>query len=290
MRTKAPVVWLALLIVAVMAGMFTPAAWAATPYQHYVALGDSYAAISDLTRLHGPPGCFQSTNNYPSQVGSILGVRSFTDASCSSATTAHMTTAQFTGLGTNPPQFDRLTADTDLVTVTIGANDLDLLSILGLCAALSATDPLGNPCQRHYTSGGTDQIATRIAQAEPKISAVLQGIHQRAPKAKIVVVGYLPLLPASKGCWPLVPAAAGDVPYAHAIQTKLNNVLDTEAAAHGAIAVDPSTILGHDSCELPGTRWVEPVIPASPTTPFHPNAIGANNIAQTVAAAIRRGL
>jgi lysophospholipase L1-like esterase len=282
MRTKTPVVWLVLLILAVT---FASPAAAATPanFQHYVALGDSYAAIADLTRLHGTPGCFRSTNNYPSRVAASLGLSSFTDASCSSATTANMTTAQFTGLGTNPPQFDSLTADTDLVTVTIGANDLDFLTILGTCATLSVTQPLGNPCQQYYTSGGTDQIAARIDQTAPKISVVLQGIRQHAPKATIIVVGYLPLLPATKGCWPAVPVAAGDAPYAHAIQTKLNNVLATQAAAHGATAVDPSPITGHDSCKLPGTRWVEPVIPASPTTPFHPNTTGAQNIAQLVA-------
>ncbi|GAA1691394.1 SGNH/GDSL hydrolase family protein [Fodinicola feengrottensis] len=286
MRTKAPVVWLALATSAVLAATFAPPVSAASPakFHRYVALGDSYAAITDLTRLHGTPGCFRSTDNYPSLVAADLGVTSFTDASCSSATTAHMTTAQSTGFGTNPPQFDSLTADTDLVTVTIGANDLDLMTLLGTCAALSVTDPVGNPCQRYYTSGGVDQIAARIDQVKPKVAAVLDGIHQRAPKARIIVVGYLPLLPPTRGCWPAVPMSVGDVPYAHQIQTSFNAALVAEAAAHQAVAVDPSGITGHDSCQPPGTRWVEPVIPASPTTPFHPNTTGTPHLANLIAA------
>lgn len=274
----------AMAIVGVL-GAAAPAA-AALRFQRYVALGDSYAAIADLTKLHGTPGCYRSTNNYPSILAAALPVATFVDVSCSSATTAHMTTAQSTGLGTNPPQFNSLTADTDLVTVTVGANDFGFQDVAITCGTLSVTDALGNPCQRYYTSGGTDKLAARIAQLTPKVSAVISGIQQRSPRAKIVVIGYLLLMPPTKGCWPTVPIAVGDVPYVNGLQAKIDDLLASQAAAIGATSVNPKDVVGHDSCKLPGIRWVEPVLPAAPTTPFHPNALGARNAAQLILTAL----
>ncbi|MBC6445622.1 hypothetical protein [Actinokineospora xionganensis] len=39
---------------------------------------------------------------------------------------------------------------------------------------------------------------------------------------------------------------------------------------------------GHDVCQLPWNRWVEPVLPAAPTTPFHPNQSGQRGVADLV--------
>ena len=57
-------------------------------------------------------------------------------------------------------------------------------------------------------------------------------------------------------------------------------MLAAQAAAAGATYVDvygPS--LGHDACQLPGIRWVEPVVPLSPAAPVHPNALGMQGMA-----------
>ncbi|RZI80496.1 MAG: hypothetical protein EOO67_19395, partial [Microbacterium sp.] len=101
-------------------------------YQEYVALGDSWSADVVILNAQGLPDtryapidCAQSMVSYPKQVAKALGVKVFRDATCGSATTEHFYEPQ-TGLptgGTNPPQFDRLTRTTDLVTVGIGGND-----------------------------------------------------------------------------------------------------------------------------------------------------------------------
>ena len=137
-------------------------------------------------------------------------------------------------------------------------------------------------------SGGTDQLAARVDAIALKVTGVLAVIRARAPHATVVVVGYLPILPPSIGCWPAVPLAVGDVPYLHGIQRRLGGMLAAEARAAGAVSVDPSGITGHDSCQLPWRRWVEPTIPAAPTTPFHPNATGQRNLANLVVAALGR--
>jgi hypothetical protein len=43
--------------------------------------------------------------------------------------------------------------------------------------------------------------------------------------------------------------------------------------------------VGHDACQLPGVRWVEPLVPLSPAAPVHPNALGMQKMAAVVLAA-----
>ncbi|HEX3669972.1 MAG TPA: hypothetical protein VHY55_12530 [Acidimicrobiia bacterium] len=62
----------------------------------------------------------------------------------------------------------------------------------------------------------------RIDATAPKVAAVLQGIHQRAPNAQIYVVPYLAILPESgPGCWPQLPITPDDVPYLRGVEKKL---------------------------------------------------------------------
>lgn len=263
-------------------------AQAAGPHK-YVALGDSYTAVGDLLQpADGPLGCFRSTVNFPHDLAADLGITDLVDASCGGAVTADMTGPQSVIGGTNPAQFDSLTPDTDLVTVGIGGNDIGFGDIVTTCGELSVTDIFGDPCHQHFTTGGTDQLVARINALAPTIQAVLQGIHQRAPHATVVVVGYLPVLPASGGCWPSVPVAVGDVPWLHGIQQKLNDMLTQEAAANGALSVNPNGVTGHDACQWPWNRWVEPVIPDQPAAPVHPNPAGQEAVAAMIAGRLGR--
>lgn len=154
---------------------------AADVARHYVALGDSYAAGPGIPAQRSDPiGCYRSTNNYPALLARALNIRNYIDVSCSGATTDNMTSAQPSPLGPNPPQFNALKPDTDLVTVTIGANDIDIGDLWSSCARLGPTDPLGSPCQRQSTAGGVDLYAQRVAAAAPKVARVLDGIRPGA--------------------------------------------------------------------------------------------------------------
>ncbi|MGH3888032.1 MAG: SGNH/GDSL hydrolase family protein [Pseudonocardiaceae bacterium] len=254
----------------------TAAAQTAGYPAHYVALGDSYTAGPGIPvpRID-PIGCGRSTRNYPALVAEALGIRDYTDVSCSGARTDNMTDPQPVPLGTNPPQFDALTPDTDLVTVTISGNDIGFSDIASTCARLSATDPLGNPCERQATAGGTDRYGQRIADAAPKVARVLEGIRQRSPRATVLLVGYLRILPPAVGCYPIIPIARGDVPYLDGVQQQLAAMLAEQAGNHGAVFVDSyAGSLGHDVCQPPGVKWVEGVVLTSPAAPLHPNAAG----------------
>ncbi|MGH3672142.1 MAG: SGNH/GDSL hydrolase family protein [Pseudonocardiaceae bacterium] len=253
--------------------------------QHYVALGDSYAAgpLIPVQRTD-PPGCNRSTNNYPALLARELRISHYTDVTCSGAKTDNMTTAQNVLLGTNPPQFDALRPDTDLVTLTISGNDVGFTEIIFTCGRAGLTDPAGNPCERQATSqsnrGGQDFYAQRIAGVAPKVGRVLEGIHERSPRAKVLLVGYLRILPPTQGCYPIVPIARGDVPYLDGLERQLTDVLTAEANDHDALFVDSyANSLGHDSCQPPATKWVEGTVPTSPAAPVHPNARGMQEVA-----------
>jgi hypothetical protein len=117
---------------------------------------------------------------------------------------------------------------------------------------------------------------------------VLSAIRARAPAARIVVVGYPVILPAAgPGCWPLMPIAIGDVAWLRGVEGRLNAMLAGEAAAARATFVDTyGGSAGHDVCQLPGEKWVEGFVPTAPASAVHPNALGMENTARQVVAAL----
>ncbi len=285
-RLRRPAVAAVSLAVAALAGLVLTAGPAgAAGAGRYVALGDSYASAPLVPVQNGQPaGCSRSNRNYPALVAKGLEVGEFRDVSCGGATTRDMTAAQQVPGGRNAPQLDAVTAAATLVSVTIGGNDIGFGSIIQQCATRSPLKPTGSACKDFYNSGGTDQLAARIRATAPKIADVLQGIDDRAPDAKIVVVGYPAILPDSgPGCFPIVPFSAGDVAYLRSTEKALNAMLADEAESAGAVFVDTYTpSIGHDVCTLPGTKWIEGLVPTSPAAPVHPNALGTAGQAQAV--------
>ena len=278
------------VVVALAAAINAPSASGEAPTK-YVALGDSYTAAPFVSLPVGDPiDCGQSDRNYPRVVQETLRADSFRDISCGSATTDDFTSPQ-TGLplgGTNPPQFDALDDTVTLVTVGIGGNDIGFGGIVNACAQLP-TLVGGHPCTPTYAAGGVDQISARIARTAPKIAAALQEIHQRAPHAAVLLVGYPSILPdTGTGCYPYVPILPDDVPYLRAKEKELNAMLATQAAANGATFVDTYTSsIGHDACQLPGFAWVNAVVLVPPSYPGHPNLLGEADMAAQVLHALQ---
>jgi len=260
-----------------------------TPYTSYVALGDSYAAGPLIpTQIGLPPGCLRSDHNYPALVARTLDITDFRDVTCSGATTDDLAAPQSVTLGVNPPQLDALGPDTELVSMTMGGNDIGFASIIGDCATRSPLAPLGAACKDYFTAGGTDQLAARIDGAAPKIEAALEAIGERSPDAKVVLVGYPAILPdKGPGCFPVVPFSAGDVAYLRGVEKELNAMLAEQAEKAGAEYVDTySPTIGHDICQLPGTKWIEGLVPTAPAAPVHPNALGESAMAKATVAAL----
>jgi len=280
-------------LVLVVSGLATaPAADAASRLGTYVALGDSYTSGPLIPNQHGEPiDCGRSDHNYPSLVAAALKPAVFRDVSCGSAETQHMTEPQ-TGLplgGTNPPQFNALSPDVDLVTVGIGGNDAGLVGVAEDCGALDATSPTGTRCKDKYTAGGRDRVGERIEKARPKIDAVLRGIHARAPHARVAIVGYPHVAPPNgQACWPFVPLSPGDMHYVDQLIIRINQMIEDEALRNDAEYVDTYRDSGgHDVCKLPPERWFEGLVPTEPAYPLHPNAKGEASMARSALAVLQ---
>jgi lysophospholipase L1-like esterase len=264
-----------------------PAA-SATAGGRVVALGDSYTAGGLLPGAPGavPPGCLRSTDAYPVLVARALG-QPLTDAACASAGVKNITQPQKTYLGTNPAQLSALAPADTLVLLTLSGDDIGFLNVLQECVKLSFTAPWGSPCQSHYAAGGADQLAAAVTAEAPKMARALADIRTRAPRARIVVVGYPDLFPQSGGCWPVVPITDGDVAYLRGIEDKINAMLAVDAVSAGAMFVNTyAPTVGHDFCTAEAVRDVEGLIPGSLALPFHPTARGQSAMAAAVLAAV----
>jgi lysophospholipase L1-like esterase len=272
------VVILALAALAVFAG-------AAQAAPRFTALGDSFAAGPLIPTQLAPLGCLKSSNNYGRIAQRTLAFAEYRDATCSGARTAHMTQTQNVSPGPNPPQFDSLSADTRLVTLTIGGNDIGFSDLAEDCVAIL---PFGSPCRDRYTRNG-DEISRRIAATAPLVDAVLDGIRARSPLTRVLVVNYSAILPHSgSGCWPRMPVTPRDVAWLRSKHEELNAMLAQQAAANGAGLVDVyAASVGRDACTGSGTRWVEPYVPGNVAAPLHPNLRGMQAMANLVVAASR---
>jgi lysophospholipase L1-like esterase len=272
-------------------------------YEEYVALGDSWTA--DVVLLDGrgvpdtryaPLGCAQSKVNYPKLVEQTIRPATFRDASCGAATTEHFANSQSVLLGTNEPQFARLTATTDLVTVGIGGNDAGIaaagLDCLGLVPLTPITDigvglPLGG-CKAKYTRGGVDQLSQQINASEDKLVAAFEGIRERSPNARILAVNYMDVVP-DHGCFPRLAASDTDMKYISAKFRELNAMIDRAAARAAVEVVDTfASTGGHDLCTGPFDRYAEAyglsLNGVAVGVPAHPNSAGAEAQARAVIA------
>ncbi len=162
-------------------------------------------------------------------VARALHADSFTNVSCSGATTENLTTAsQSTATGAVRPQIDALRPDTTLVTVGIGGNDIAWQSLVAPCYttvpgtdAHCRTDP--------ETIGG---MTSALAALEPKVSAALAAIEERAPRARVLLVGHGGIFGAH-GCWPNIPTSDADAAWISGFFVRMNQVLAAAATATG---------------------------------------------------------
>lgn len=250
----------------------------------YVALGDSYSAASGvLPPDPTAPSCARSLANYPHDIAGALGYR-LTDVTCGAAETGDFFGSQYPGVA---PQLDALGPGTQLVTMTIGGNDNDVFisSIVECGAAGASTAGQGSPCKDRYGTSFDDTIRSRTY---PALVGALTAVHQKAPHARVAILGYPWILPPTTGCFDKMPIAEGDVPYLRDVQATLNDAVRRAAAATGTTYVDMSAVSeGHDACQPVGVRWIEPVLQGTNPVVVHPNALGEQQMASRTTAVLR---
>ncbi|MGX5657406.1 SGNH/GDSL hydrolase family protein [Geodermatophilus nigrescens] len=270
------------VLFAALAGvvLLVPPAAAAPPPREpldHVALGDSYSAASGVLPpdLTAAPQCLRSTRNYPHVLAQAIGAR-LTDVTCGGADTDDYFEAQHPGV---PPQLEALSAETDLVTMTIGGNDSGVFiqSILRCSAAGLLTLGQGSPCRDTYGSSFEDTVRTTTY---PALVRALSAVREAAPRARVAILGYPWILPASGGCFDRMQVATGDVPYLRSLQATLNDAVARAARETGVTFVDLAQVSeGRDACAPLGVRWVEPVLQGTNAVIVHPNALGEAGMA-----------
>jgi lysophospholipase L1-like esterase len=269
-----------------------PASHAADPLQatdalKYIALGDSYSAASGVLPPDptAPPQCLRSTANYPHLLAAATGAQ-LTDVTCGGADTTDYFEPQYDGVA---PQLDAVTADADLITMTIGGNDSGVFinSIVACGQAGLLTLGQGSPCKDQYGSSFVDTVRTTTY---PALVNALQAVRDRAPDAEVAILGYPWILPKTGGCFDRMPVAEGDVPYLRHLQATLNDAVKRAARATGATYVDMNRVSeGHDACQPIGVRWIEPVLQTTNPVVVHPNALGEQQMAAQASKVLRLG-
>ncbi len=215
---------------------------------HYVALGDSFTAAPLVSAAQKYDQCMRSQKNYPSQLAAALRVKSFTDMSCAGAQTKHFRERQYPTIAA---QFDGLTKQTNLVTLSMGGNDFGMYgTLVGQCSLMKGLSPQGAPCKTalEWGSSATTGFRGHIRTIEERLIRSIAQIRRKSPRAKIVVVGYPQMVPASGTC-PTLPLATGDYEYVRWMNQLLDGALRSAAKKSNALFVDVYTpSLKHTIC------------------------------------------
>lgn len=162
------------------------------PLRSYVALGDGFTAAPDTGTTARDDGCRRSDANYPALLAHDLGITDVHDVSCVGATTSSVTTETRPGKGRPavPAQLDAVSKDTDLVTISLGLEDRDLVAnIYDVCTAV--------PCT---TKIAPQAILKDIDTMGTALTAAVRAVQDKAPDAYIVVLDYPNLTPDSGSC------------------------------------------------------------------------------------------
>lgn len=254
-----------------------------TPTQkpEYVALGSSYAAGAGLgpRQPDSPVVCARSINGYPPRLARKLGM-SIVDMTCSGAVTAHVLNG---GQFFQAAQIRTLSAQTKLVTVTVGGNDIGFVRDLYLLAARNSNTAFGWAVGKIW-SGPPGMEKRGFRELERQLASLIRAIRLKSPKAKVVVATYPTVLPSSGTC-PNLRLSSAEVDQMRGVENRLAAVTRLIASQQGAIVVDMHTLgADHNACSAsPWTRGWGPIS----QSPFHPTELGAQATADALAAALQ---
>ena len=249
-------------------------------YQLVAALGSSFAAGPGIDPV-ADPAAMRSKGNYAHQLAERLGTR-LVDLTVSGATTANIVnTPQQLGEGVEyPPQIDGIPADTDVVTITAGGNDLLFAPAL-LSVAWSHVDP-ESPIVALLGSMVPDGIPhpteSAVEHATRGLVQVVEGARATAGSARVLLDDYLHVLDFySSSATPFFDEEVGKFLI---IQNAIDQIFRDAAARTGAELVLASSLsVGHALGS--SDPWVQPFYPILTETAgsFHPNGAGMTAIA-----------
>jgi lysophospholipase L1-like esterase len=247
MGQRRPLAVLALIVLSLAGGTVTAASPAQAAEIEYVALGDSYSSGVGTPEAEGP--CLRSPQGYPQLWVDTHEVSSFVDASCSGAKTDDV----------RADQVSSLSSETDLVTITIGGNDVGFADTMIICA-LGTTASCLDAVER-----GREYAKTTLPG---DLDATYTDIRERAATAQVYVLGYPRLFEEGDcpgGLAPEKRAALNDA------ADELSDIIAGRVAAAGFRYVDVrEQFAGHGVCAA--TAWINDF--SLSVRAYHPNPEG----------------
>lgn len=257
----------ALLAAALLAGGTAAAKPAIPEGARYVAMGSSYAAGPGLGAIKPgtPARCTRTPGNYPTLLAARLKL-DLVDVACGGATTGHILGAW----NELPAQIDAVTAETRLVTITIGGNDVSFVRNLatGMCQ--------GATCPAQVIPSEADW-----ARLETNMREIVRQIRTRAPKARVVFVDYVTILPAGRVC-AATPLEGRNLQVVRDIYLRLAQVTARAARAERADLIPAGTLSrAHTPCDA--QPWSVGAPGSAPGTPWHLTAAGMQGVAEALA-------
>jgi lysophospholipase L1-like esterase len=247
MGQRRPLAVLALIVSALAGGMVAGASPAQAAPVDYVALGDSYSSGVGTPGASG--SCLRSPQGYPQLWVDTHEVSSFADATCSGAKTADV----------RADQISSLSSETDLVTITIGGNDVGFADTMLTC-----------------TLGTTKSCLEAVDDAREYAETTLPGdldvtyaaIRDQAPAAQVHVLGY-PRLFAEGACPGGLTLAKRQA--INDAADELASIIAERVAAAGFSYVDVRRhFAGHGVCTA--TAWINAF--TLTVDSYHPNTDG----------------
>lgn len=246
------------LVVVLVALAVAPAAAQAAPY---TALGDSYSSgVGTRTYYADGTSCQRSPKAYPPIVASRLGAQ-LTFAACSGAKTQDVLDTQLGSLNTSTAQ----------VSISIGGNDAGFSSVITQCAK-----PWPYTCW-----GDIDNAQSFIRNTLPgRLNNVYTQIRNRAPNAKVAVLGYPRLFKPADTCNSGARISKDEAIRLNDTADILRDVTRGRAQAYGFRFTDPiPSFIGHGVCDSP--EWINGL--SSPVTEsYHPNVTGQAQYANLI--------
>lgn len=266
----------------------------------YVAMGDSFSsgegnpAFEEGTDTYGINQCHRSQSAYPRllQSDSSLNLGSTAFVACSGATTnSVLYGGSSAGSWGEGPQIDSLSEDTEVVTITIGGNDVGFRDFAVACTA--------GICNFSTTAYST--IVDKINNDLPSsLEDVFDAIADRVSStAEVYVIGYPQIAPPAMPtgfnsiCWPLngqldnPDAGLNDGATVRDVQTRLNNAISAGVATFDDerfTYIDPnlsgSPFIDHDWCKE--DSYFDIVTHNNVEYSFHPNVDGQGAYATIV--------
>jgi lysophospholipase L1-like esterase len=241
----------------------------------YVALGSSMAAGPGIkpSAPGAPFGSGRSARNYAHLVAERLSL-DLVDVTFSGATTANVLTERQRSA---TPQIDALDGSEELVTITIGGNDVGYVPLLMSAALPRLVRRL--PSIRELLDRDAREKA--LAGLGDALHAVGTAVRARAPRARVIFVDYLTLLPA-----PGVAAAPLSSEHAELgwfVAERLEEATAAAARATGCelVCAGQASREHHPWSAQPWTVGAGWPLPWRPT-PFHPNAAGMRAVAELI--------